>query len=211
MHRPSRQSLHINSLRVYTLMLYGSMSSTVTLRFLRYFSSILYGCRAPVVSSNMITTTGPLVLSGFRAGVSVEGPIASVSVRLRLAGAAALEGDDGTGVSSEGCATAGVCEGALLLTSTGCTAGFTEESDGGRCFISTGLEDRAPWSLLVGREPEAVCAGTLAVEGRTSGWGVAISVVEGAVVGQQRAAVQSDCVERLGRCERNSNAQINTR
>jgi hypothetical protein len=67
------------------------MFSTVTLRFLRYFSSILYGCLAPVVKSNMITTVGPLELSGFAAGVSVEGPMASVSVRFssaRVAGCA---------------------------------------------------------------------------------------------------------------------------
>ena len=100
---PSRQSRHINSFSVYTLMLYGSMSSTVTLRFFRYLSSILYGCLAPVVSKSIITTVGPLVLSGFAAGPSVEGPrAASVSVRfssLRAGGAA--DDDAGCCVISE--------------------------------------------------------------------------------------------------------------
>jgi hypothetical protein len=36
----------------------------------------------------MMTTTGPLELSGFAAGVSVDGPIASVSLRLRSTGGA---------------------------------------------------------------------------------------------------------------------------
>ena len=76
---PSLQSLHISSLSVYTLMLYGSIASTLTFRFFKYLSSILYGCLAPLVRSNVITTTGPLEVSGFAASVSVEGPIASVS------------------------------------------------------------------------------------------------------------------------------------
>ena len=100
---PSRQSRHINSLSVYTLMLYGSISSTVTLRFFRYFSSILYGCLAPVVSNSMITTVGPLLLSGFAAGPSVEGPrAASVSVRFRsLRGGGAADDDASACVSSD--------------------------------------------------------------------------------------------------------------
>lgn len=88
-------------------MLYGSMSSTATLRFLRYFSSILYGCRAPVVSSSMITTTGPFELSGFAAGVSVDGPIASVSLRFRSTGGAGFAGAGGAVV---GCALSAGCE-----------------------------------------------------------------------------------------------------
>lgn len=44
--------------------------------------------------SNVITTTGPLEVSGFAAGVSVEGPIASVSAQVKVAGAEGLEGVD---------------------------------------------------------------------------------------------------------------------
>lgn len=91
---PSLQSLQISSLSVYTLMLYGSIASTLTFRFFKYLSSILYGCLAPLVRSNVITTTGPLEVSGFAAGVSVEGPIASVSAQVRVAGAEGLEGVD---------------------------------------------------------------------------------------------------------------------
>jgi len=46
------------------------------------------------VRSNVITTTGPLEVSGFAAGVSVEGPIASVSAQVKVAGAEGLEGVD---------------------------------------------------------------------------------------------------------------------
>jgi hypothetical protein len=45
------------------------------------------------VSSSIITNTGPLVLSGFEAGVSVEGPIASVSARVSLVGSVVVLGD----------------------------------------------------------------------------------------------------------------------
>lgn len=84
-------------------MLYGSMASIATLRFFKYLSSILYGCLAPVVRSSIITNTGPFELSGAAAGVSVEGPMASVSERFRLAGVAGFADDDGAGcVFSEG-------------------------------------------------------------------------------------------------------------
>lgn len=63
------------------------------LRLFRYLSSILYGCLAPVVKSSMITSTGPLVLSGFEAGVSVEGPMASVSDLVKSVGGAGFVAD----------------------------------------------------------------------------------------------------------------------
>jgi len=88
-------------------MLYGSMFSTLILRFLRYFSSILYGCLAPLVRSSMMTSTGPLVLSGFEAGVSVEGPMASVSARFKAVGGAGFADDEGAaGAFSEAMASA---------------------------------------------------------------------------------------------------------
>lgn len=49
------------------------------------------------MSSSVITTTGPLEVSGFMAGVSVDGPIASLSARLRAGagvGAVGFEGAD---------------------------------------------------------------------------------------------------------------------
>lgn len=90
------------------MMLYGSIASTFTLRFFKYFSSILYGCRAPVVSSKVITTTGPLELSGFAAGTSVEGPIASVSARLSSAGGVGFGGAGGVIDSAGSCVLEGV-------------------------------------------------------------------------------------------------------
>lgn len=59
-----------------------SRSVASTLRFSRYRSSILYGCRAPVVSMRVIVRVWPEeVDTGM--GESVVGPIASVSVRCR--------------------------------------------------------------------------------------------------------------------------------
>lgn len=67
----------------------------------------------------MMTTTGPLELSGFAAGVSVEGPMASVSVRFRLVGgvgfAAAVVGSVDCTIScgNAGCAGAAVSDDAI--------------------------------------------------------------------------------------------------
>lgn len=48
-------------------------------------------------------TTGPLEVSGFAAGTSVEGPIASVSARVRVVGAVDLGGVVGaTGLEGGG-------------------------------------------------------------------------------------------------------------
>jgi hypothetical protein len=87
----SHSSLHsrnINSFSVYTLILNGSFfpfsvtPGTLTFRFVRYFSSILYGWRAPDVSSKVITNTGPASLVVGTVGmVSTEGPIATESSR----------------------------------------------------------------------------------------------------------------------------------
>lgn len=126
-------------------MLYGSMFSTLTLRFFRYFSSILYGCLAPLVRSSIITRTGPFVLSGFAAGVSVDGPMASVSARFSAEGGASFPGDEGaTGASSKvleptGC-SAGVAAGATAGASVVCvvvSAGAGAAPEASRVFIST--------------------------------------------------------------------------
>jgi hypothetical protein len=143
------------------------MFSTVTLRFLRYLSSILYGCLFPVVRSSMMTTVGPLVLSGFAAGESVEGPMASVSVRFSSArGAGCAEvGTAGCVPSAEveseaagsawgvwdvsvSCvavvAVAGAVSGAVVVAAVVAVSGAAA---GGvwRVRISTGAEDRASW------------------------------------------------------------------
>ena len=80
----------MSSLSVYTEILKGSFRpvsvtpGTVTLRFVRYFSSILYGCLAPDGTSNVMTRTGPASLLFTGAGVaSVDGgPMASESSRV---------------------------------------------------------------------------------------------------------------------------------
>ena len=131
-------------------MLYGSIASTVTLRFFKYFSSILYGCLAPVVRSSIITSTGPFELSGAAAGVSVEGPMASVSARFRLVGGAGFTGDDAGSVLSEGLIS--VADGVeksvwtVMGVSDGCAVGIADAgvaADAWRVRISTGLDDSA--------------------------------------------------------------------
>lgn len=145
------------------------MFSTLMLRFFRYFSSILYGCLAPLVRSSIITSTGPLVLSGFAAGVSVDGPIASVSARFNAAGGAGFaDGEAATGAFSEALvSTAGGVEvaiGAVTGVSATCVPVFAEAGttpDAWRVLISTGLDER-PWSLLLcGRDPAPACCGVL--------------------------------------------------
>lgn len=57
------------------------MPGTLTPRFVKYLSSILYGCLAPDVSSRVITRTGPASFA--RTGVDiVSGPIAAESARV---------------------------------------------------------------------------------------------------------------------------------
>jgi len=58
----------------------GLLSDTLTFLFFRYFSSILYGCLAPVGKSNVITSVGPdaSVSLGIGVGWSDEGPIAGL-------------------------------------------------------------------------------------------------------------------------------------
>lgn len=82
---PSRQSLSISSFSLYRLMLIGLLPSTDTLRFLKYFSSSLYGCLAPVLlKSKVINKTGPSISDslGTGVGLSVAGPIAGTVLSL---------------------------------------------------------------------------------------------------------------------------------
>ena len=152
------------------------MSSTTTLRFLRYLSSILYGCLAPVEgSSSIMTTTGPFELSGFAAGVSVEGPIASVSARLRFVGGAGFVGDVAAicelvaGIVSEVCGTSISAGPVVVVVSEACAVllvGADAAPDGGNVFISTGLDDNSSWAFSA-RDPAIACCGLLcaAVDG----------------------------------------------
>jgi hypothetical protein len=150
-------------------MLYGSISSTVTSRFFRYFSSILYGCRAPVEGrSSIITTTGPFEASGTAAGVSVEGPIASVSARVRLVGGAVFAVDMTTvceveaGIVSEVCGTA-ISAGPVATAAEGCAAVVTAAGaapDEGSVCSSTGLEDSS-CGVFSARDPASACCGLL--------------------------------------------------
>ena len=111
----------------------------------------------------MITTTGPLVWSGTAAGVSVEGPIASVSLRTRSVGSAGFDGAAADNALSSAC----VCGADVSLDAGSCdsdvcavvciVAGSGE--DAGKVFISTGLVDRASWALAGGESgADAGCA-----------------------------------------------------
>jgi hypothetical protein len=198
---PSRQSRHISSFNVYTLILYGSQSSTSTLRFCRYFFSILYGCLAPLVRSSIITSTGPFVLSGFAAGVSVDGPIASVSARFNVVGGSAhLVGGVGPPSDGSSCASSeplggrtfgvNVAIGAEAVVSEAVFVDSWAAPDAWSVRISTGLDDNASL-LLCGRDPEPAGRGALC--GAAEGW----SAVDAMVDSQCKAAI-----ERLGATKR---------
>lgn len=182
----SRQSRQISSFNVYTLMLYGSMASTSTLRFLRYLASILYGCRAPVVSSSIMTTTGPLVWSGIAAGVSVDGPMASLSLRLMSVGGAGFAVAASAAGSSDCCAcVAGVSidmgsegSGACAVEVVAAGSGV----DAGSVFISTGLDDNASWPLE-GREVAEAVGCAAVVEGWSDGDAIAAGERKIAIAG----------------------------
>lgn len=117
-----------------------------------------------------MTTTGPFELSGTAAGVSVEGPIASVSERFKLVGGAGLSDDMmgacalGAGIVSEVCGTV-ISTGAMVVVVVleGCAvmlvaAGVTP--DDGNVLISTGLDDSSSWVLSLSvRDPTIGCCG----------------------------------------------------
>jgi hypothetical protein len=103
----------------------------------------------------MITTVGPLAPSGIAAGVSVEGPMASVSVRFSSARVADVADADtagcalSAGLGSETWGTVRPSD--VVVGCAGVAAVAGAVADDGRVRISTGLDDRAP-VLLPGRE-----------------------------------------------------------
>lgn len=114
------------------------------------------------------------MLSGFEAGVSVDGPIASVSARVSLVGRVAVVGDVvvacamGVGVIS---VVFGIdsAAGAEVVGSEVCAVEFAITGAapvGGNVLISTGLEDNVSCAFSV-RDPEGPCCGLLcaAVDG----------------------------------------------
>lgn len=125
-----------------------------------------------------MTTTGPFELSGFAAGVSVEGPIASVSERFRSAGRAGFAGAASPSLGCEGCASdVSVAVGAVAAGALGAASdagagaralvASSGEEEAGSGRISTGLEDRASWLEDGGEERcwGALWAGVLALAG----------------------------------------------
>ena len=159
------------------------MFSTLTLRFFRYFSSILYGCLEPLVRSSIITSTGPLVLSGFAAGVSVDGPMASVSARFKAEGGAGFaDGEAAAGASSEvlGSTVCGVevaigaVAGAASVACVVVSTGAGPAPDASRVLISTALVDRGSL-LFCGRDPEPACCGVLC--GAVGAWSAGEAMV----------------------------------
>ena len=115
-----------------------------------------------------MTTTGPFELSGIVAGVSVEGPMASVSARLRLVGGAGFAADVvggaalGAGSVSEVCGTV-IMVGSVApatLSGTGAVvfAAAGAAPDDGNVFISTGLDDRSSCAFSFSvRDPGVTC------------------------------------------------------
>lgn len=128
-----------------------------------------------MVRSSIITSTGPLVLSGFAAGVSVEGPMASVSARFKFAGGAGFADDDAASwLSSEGSISAADGAGTstgLVTDASGTGAAVLVDvgpaADAGSVLSSTGLDDNGS-CLLCGRDPESMCCGALCAA--VGGW-----------------------------------------
>jgi hypothetical protein len=98
-----------------------------------------------------MTTTGPFEVSGTAAGVSVEGPIASVSARFKLVGGAGFAVDVAVdcvfdaGIVSEVCGTT-ISAGPAVAASEACAVVFVAAGatlDGGNVLISTGLDDNS--------------------------------------------------------------------
>jgi hypothetical protein len=124
----------------------------------------------------MITTTGPLVWSGMAAGVSVEGPIASVSLRLRSVGGAGFVEATAGSVSSSAC----VCgvdvsiDAGSVVAAVGAVVfvGAGSGEDAGNVLISTGLVDNASWPL-VGRGSGVDTGCAALVEGWSEGEAIA--------------------------------------
>ena len=146
-----------------------------------------------------MTSTGPLVLSGFEAGVSVEGPMASVSARFKAVGGAGFADEEGAAGAFSGAmaSTAGgadvaiaACAGASAVW-VAVFAGAAPATEAWRVLISTGLEDRASL-LLWGRDDEAAGCGVLC--GPVGG----CSAVD-AMVGRLSVAMQSG---KRASCER---------
>jgi hypothetical protein len=112
-----------------------------------------------------MTTTGPFELSGTAAGVSVEGPMASVSARFSGAGivaAVAAACELCAGVVSGVCGAA-ISLGPVVVGSEGCAAVFAAAGatlDGGSVFISTGLDDSSSGGFS-GRDPAVACCALL--------------------------------------------------
>ena len=122
-----RQSVHISSLSLYPVIAIGSNTPSAfadfatALRFVRYFSSILYGCLAPVVSMRLMFSAGPAALAaGAKRSVSVAGPRASVCWRVRGMGkdATALAGS--SGVACDGVAWVSMAGAAVVKTGATC-------------------------------------------------------------------------------------------
>ena len=69
---------------MYTLMFVGLLSVTLTFLFLRYLSSILYGCLAPVFKSSVMVRLAPVLSDSFAGGegFSSGGPMAGVVISL---------------------------------------------------------------------------------------------------------------------------------
>ena len=121
-----------------------------------------------------MTTVGPLALSGFAAGPSVEGPrAASVSVRFSSARTAS-----GADVVTSGCALSEELISVAFVNSTGAIWGAPEScvvvvpviacasADDWSVFISTALEARLSW-------PDSVC------DTEADDWGIFCAFIDG--------------------------------
>jgi hypothetical protein len=149
----------------------------------------------------MMTTTGPFELSGTAAGVSVDGPMASVSERFNGAGrvaAVAAACELCAGIVSEVCGTTISLGPAVVGSegsegSEGCAVVFAAAGaslDDGNVFISTGLDENSSREISV-RGTAAACCGLLCAG--VDGWFAPAEAMATSVSLSREASSDSNC------------------
>ena len=134
-----------------------------------------------------MTTTGPFEASGMAAGVSVEGPIASVSARVRLVGSAGFTEDVvGADVVSDVYGTAVSVWAVEVVSGTWAVFVVADTAlDGGNVLISTGLDDSSSCVLSLSvRDPTIGCCGLPCAA--AGGWSAPVDAIAGRGTPSQR-------------------------
>lgn len=145
-----------------------------------------------------MTTTGPFELSGIAAGVSVEGPIASVSARLRSGFADEVTGGraPGAGIVTSVCGTV-ISAGAVVAVvvaepCAGLLVAAGVAPDDGNVLISTGLDESSSCETSFSiRDPATACGGLPCTA--VDGWSTPVEAMSADSTPSQDVSGNSDC------------------